>query len=192
MASAVQTEVRKEPSVIGLPLKRMEDPKFITGTGRFVEDVVLPNALYGTFVRSLHAHARILSVDVTEALEGPSVKLVLTAKDLVDHVEEVSTIQWDRNAKATHRTVLASDEVNFAGEAVALVVAEDQASAEDAAELVHVDYEPLPAVVDPIKALEKDSPKVHSYLPDNLAYYSEKNSGDTRKAFKEADFVVKF
>ena len=67
MASAVQTEVRKEPSVIGLPLKRMEDPKFITGTGRFVEDVVLPNVLYGVFVRSLHAHARILSVDVSQA-----------------------------------------------------------------------------------------------------------------------------
>ena len=125
-------------------------------------------------------------------MKDPSVKAVLTAKDLANHVEEMSTIQWDRDAKATHRTALASDEANFAGEAVALVVAEDLASAEDAAELVQVDYEPLPVVVDPIKALEKDSPKVHSYLPDNLAYYSEKNAGDIRKAFRDADFVVKF
>ena len=191
MPSAVQAEVRKEPSVIGQPLKRMEDPKFITGTGRYVDDIALPNMLRGVFVRSPHAHAKILKIDATEAVRNPAVRLVLTAKDLAETTEEMPSIVWDRNAKATHRLALASDEANFVGEAVALVVADDLASAEDAAELVQVEYEPLPVVVDPLKALEKDSPKVHSYLPDNLAYHSVRSSGDVSKAFRDADFIIK-
>lgn len=191
MPSAVQTEIRKEPSIIGQPLKRMEDPKFITGTGRYVDDISLPNILHGAFVRSPHAHARMLSVDVSKALRNPSVRLVLTAKDLADLTDEIPTIEWEEEAKATHRLALASGEVNFAGEAVALVVAADPASAEDAAELVQVDYEPLPVVVDPVKALEEDSPRVHHYLPDNLAYRTAINAGDINKAFREADFVIK-
>ncbi|HUK75509.1 MAG TPA: molybdopterin cofactor-binding domain-containing protein, partial [Nitrososphaerales archaeon] len=191
MASAVQTELRKEATIIGQPLRRMEDPRFITGTARYVDDIVLPGMLHGVFVRSPEAHAKILSISAYEALRNPSVKLVVTAKDLADSTEEMPTLGWGRESKATHTLALAADQVNFVGEAVALVVAEDQASAEDAAEAVQVEYDPLPVVVDPVKALEAGSPKVHGGFPDNLANRYVRNAGDVKRAFKEADFVVK-
>ncbi|MDA4124710.1 MAG: xanthine dehydrogenase family protein molybdopterin-binding subunit [Thaumarchaeota archaeon] len=191
MASAVQTSVKREPTVVGQPLKRMEDPKFITGSAHFLDDLVLPKMLRACFVRSAYAHARIKGIDATEALKHPSVRLVFTSKDIVKDVTEVGTLDWGEEAKATHRYPLALDEVNFAGEAVAVVIAEDAASAEEAAELVHVQYEPLTPVVDAEKALRRGSPKVHSYLADNLAYRTQASAGNVKKAFAEADHVVK-
>lgn len=191
MASAVQTSVRKKGGVIGKPFKRMEDPRFITGTARFIEDITPPNTLHACFVRSTYAHARIRGIDVSQAVLHPSVRLVLTAKEMVEDVAEMPSVEWGESVKATHRYPLASDEVNFSGEAVATVIADDFASAEEAAELVQVDYGPLPAVVDTENALGKDSPKVHSYIPDNLAYHSESSSGNIRKAFAQADHVIR-
>jgi carbon-monoxide dehydrogenase large subunit len=191
MGSTVQTSVRKKGQVVGQPLRRMEDPRFITGSARFMEDITPPDTLHACFVRSTYAHARINGIDVSQAVQHPSVRLVLTAKEMVNEVDEVPTAEWGEDVKATHRYVLASGEVNFSGEAVAVVVVDDFASAEEAAELVRADYEPLPAIIDVEKSLEKDSPKVHSYLPDNLAYYSENSSGNIRKAFAQADHVVK-
>jgi len=191
MASTVQTSVRKKSGVVGQPLKRMEDPKFITGSARFMEDVALPNTLHACFVRSTYAHARIKGIDVSQAVQHPSVRLVLTAKEMMKDVTEMPSVEWEEGAKATHRYALAFDEVNFSGEAVAVVIADDLASAEEAADLVQVDYEPLRVVVDAEKALEKDSPRVHPYLLDNLAYHSETSSGNIRKAFAQADHVVR-
>jgi carbon-monoxide dehydrogenase large subunit len=191
VSSAVQTSVQKETSVIGRPLIRMEDPKFITGTGRFLDDIRLPGMLYGHFVRATYAHAKINGIDLSEAKSHPSVRLILAASDIQKDVSEMATIEWDEDAKGTHRLPLASGEVNFEGEPVALVVADDPASAEEAAEQVKVDYDPLPAVVDAERALEKGSPKVHEYLPDNLAYRNQKSYGNVAHAFKAADHVVR-
>jgi carbon-monoxide dehydrogenase large subunit len=191
MASAVQTSVKREHAVVGQPLKRMEDPKFITGSGHFIDDISLPKMLHACFVRSAYAHARIGRIDVSKALMHPSVRLVLTAKDIAKEVDELPTLEFGDDSKATHRFPLALDEANFSGEAVAVVIAEDAASAEEGAELVEVEYDPLPPVVDAEKALERGSPKVHSYLPDNLAYRSETSAGDVKKAFAEADRIVK-
>jgi len=190
--SSVQTVVKKEPSIIGQPLKRLEDPRFITGTGRFTDDISLPNMLHGFFVRSLHAHARIESVSIEEAAKQPGVRLVLTGSDVVDQVGEMPTMDWGQESKATHRPILAVREANFAGEAVALIVADDPLSAEDASELVRVDYAPLPPVVDPVRATERGSAKVHDYLDDNIGYRASILAGNIRKAFKDADHVVSF
>ncbi len=183
--------VKEETAILGRPLKRVEDPKFVTGTGLFADDIVLPEMLHAVFVRSLHAHARIGQVDVSEAVQQPGVRLVLTGEDLVDRVNKMPTLRGRGDSKSTDRPVLPHQEVNFAGEAVALVVADDVYSAEDAAELVRVDYEELPAVVDIDKAATPGSPRVHEYLKDNIGYRSSKSSGDVAKAFREADHVIK-
>ncbi|MDV3277015.1 MAG: xanthine dehydrogenase family protein molybdopterin-binding subunit [Nitrososphaerales archaeon] len=190
--ASVQTSVRKEAAVLGQPLKRVEDMKFITGTGSFTDDVVLPHMLHGWFVRSLHAHARIKEVDVSEAVSLPGVRLVLAGRDLVKKINSMPTLEGWGETKATDRPVLAVQEANFAGEPIALVVAEDPYTAEDAAELVKITYDPLPAVVDPVKAAQPGSPKVHDYLKDNIGYRSTKSFGSISKAFKAADHVVKF
>ena len=191
MASTAQVLARKEEGHLGKPMARMEDPKFITGTGRFIDDIRLPGMLRAAFVRATYAHAMILSIDVSRARESQGVRLVLTASDLAAEVEEVPSVGWSRESVATHRRVLAADEVNFVGEPVAMVVAEDEASAQRGAELVDVEYDPLPAVIDPEKALEKGSPKVHSYLKDNVGYHFERSFGNVRKAFAAADHIVK-
>jgi carbon-monoxide dehydrogenase large subunit len=191
MSTEIQVAVKKETSVIGLPLKRLEDPNFITGTGKYIDDIRLPNTLHASFARSLQAHAKIRSIDVSRAASHPSVRLVLTGKDMMNDVGKMQTVDNREEAKPTTRYALAVDEVNYAGEPIALIVAEDRYSAVDAAELVEVDFEPLPVVIDPEKALEKSSPKVHDYLHDNIGYHFKMESGNVEKVFEEADHVVK-
>src|SRR5256712_13017931 len=187
----MQAVVKEENPVLGQPLKRVEDPKFITGTGLFADDIPIPDVLHSVFVRSLYAHARIKRVDVTEALKQPAVKMVLTGQDLLNRVNKMPTVGEWGDTKRTDRPVLPLDEVNFAGEAVALVVADDVYSAEDAAELVQGEYEALPAVVDMDRAASPDSPKVPAYRGVNIGYRSTKSSGDVLKAFREADHIIK-
>lgn len=191
LAHEVQTTVRVPQTVFGKPLRRMEDRSFVTGSGPFLTDMEAPEMLHGFFVRSVYAHARIKDVDLTEAQEHPGVRLIVTAATMAGHVQEMPTSEASDEIQVTHRHPLPLDEVNFVGEPIALVVADDAASAQEASELVRVDYEPLPAVVDLEKALEPDSPKVHSYLKSNRAYRSETSSGNVRKAFREADKVVR-
>ena len=188
---STQAVLKEETGVLGQPLKRVEDPKFVTGTGLFADDIALPEMLHSVFVRSPYAHARIKRVDVTEALKQPSVRLVLTGQDLLNLVDKMPAVGEGGDTKPTDRPVLPLAEVNFAGEAVALVVADDVYSAEDAAELVQVDYEALPTVVDIEKAASPASPRVHEYLNDNVGYRSTKAFGDVAKAFREADHVIK-
>jgi aerobic carbon-monoxide dehydrogenase large subunit len=191
LASATQTVSRKAASVIGQPLKRVEDPKFITGTGAYTSDLLPARTLHAAFVRSLHAHAKVTGVDCSKASVIPGVVLALTGKDLLGEVEMMPTVgDWDPDSKPTRRHVLAVDEVNFAGEAVAMVVAEDPYTAEDGAEAVEVTYEALPAVVDPVTALERGAPKVHDYHKDNLAFRSTIKHGSVAKAFKKPDHLI--
>ena len=157
--------------------------------------------LHAVFVRSTQAHARVVKVETADALSHPGVVAVLTAADLEGHVkplmggggeaEAAEDEGWGANKSGVVWKALAAETVNYVGEAVAVVIAEDAYSAEDGAELVSVEYDSLPAVIDPEAALKPGSPKVHDYLADNVASRTSFSAGDVEKAFKRADDVIK-
>src|SRR5438093_8064554 len=152
--------VEPEPAVIGYgPLKRKEDPRFIRGKGNYVDDVSLPGMLHGAVLRSPVAHARIVSIDTSAAQQHPKVHAVITGKDL-----EAQGLAWMPTISADTQAVLATDKVRFQGQEVAFVVADDRYSARDALELIDVDYEPLPAVVDAQRALDADAAVVRDEI----------------------------
>ena len=199
MASA-QVTVQKGKRLVGQSLKRTEDPKFITGKGTYLDDLRLPEMLYAAFVRSPHAHAKVLSVDASPALQMAGVVAVLTGRDIDGKVKNMPTVDSaggegggssSGGKKATIRKALATDEVNYVGEAVAAVFAETMYAAADAADTVTVEYEPLDAVVDVEAALKPGSPKVHAEFSDNIAHHYVHRVGDVSAAFKKADVVVK-
>ncbi|HEY6283780.1 MAG TPA: molybdopterin cofactor-binding domain-containing protein, partial [Nitrososphaerales archaeon] len=191
MASQLDVATKSHGSVVGQPLKRLEDQRFITGSATYMDGIDLPNMLHASFVRSTYAHARITHTDTSLALQHPSARLVLTAESIVNEMGLMPTVESEEQGKATPRYPFGIDEANFEGECLAMVVAEDAASAQEVAELVQIDYDPLPVVIDPENALKEDSPLVHSYLQSNLAYHNVKSSGNIKKAFREADHVVK-
>jgi carbon-monoxide dehydrogenase large subunit len=197
---SAQVSVQKGKRLVGQSLKRTEDPKFMTGSGMYLDDLRLPEMLYAAFVRSPHAHAKVVKVDVSPALALPGVVAALTGRDIDGKVEDMPTVDkagseggasTGAHKRATIRKMLAIDEVNFAGEPVAVVFAETMYAAEDAAEAVEVDYEPLDAVVDVEAAMRPSSPKVHDQFPNNVAYHFMHRFGDVDAAFRKADVVVK-
>ncbi len=151
---------------IGQPVRRVEDQRFLTGRGNFVDDVILPQQAYGALVLSPHAHARILSVDTSAAAASPGVICVLTGKDAIaDKIGGLPPyflpVAWGGPpAFSTTRPILIADRVRCIGDRVAYVVAETEAQARDAADLVKVEYEVLPCIVDVEKAARDDAPKV--------------------------------
>jgi carbon-monoxide dehydrogenase large subunit len=170
-------------------LKRKEDPRFVRGVGTYVDDVKLPGMLYGAVLRSPLAHARIKSMDVSAAQQHPKVHAVITGKDL-----EGLKLAWMPTMSADVQAVLATDKVRYQGQEVAFVVADDHYSARDALELIDVEYEPLPAVVNARKALDPDAPVIRDDIDgkaDNHIFDWE--SGDreaTDAVFARADVVV--
>ncbi len=152
----------------GSRVNRIEDARLLTGEGTFVDDVALPGMLHACFVRSPVARARVRGVDTGAATALPGVQAVFLAADLNPGVREQWHTSIGRDAPETPRPPLAEDEVRFVGDPVALVVAESRYLAEDAAELVEVDYEHLPPVVD-YAAAEAAEAQVHPHLPGNLA-----------------------
>ncbi len=133
---------------VGARVNRVEDARLVSGHGVYVDNIALPGLLHARFVRSPFPRARIRSIDTSEALTLPGVRFVFTAKDLNPHVKEQWHTATGELSPETPRPPLAEDEVRFAGDAVALVVAESAALAADAADVVDVDFDPLPAVVD--------------------------------------------
>ena len=182
--STLQEAITKSKDIVGYPMKRVEDPRLVTGEGRYLDDIRLPDTLYGVFVRAAYAHAKIKGIGLSAVQHD--VALVLTARDF-KHVKNMPTTGNDSEKTDSPRPVLAIDEVNYLGEAIALVVAKDLYAAEDAAELVMVDYEPLEAVEDLEKALKPNAARTHDYLSNNIAYHSKYESGDVDKVFEEAD-----
>ncbi len=176
---------------IGKPLKRKEDPRLIQGLAHYVDDIRLPEMHYVGIVRSPHAHARIRSVDVSKAKSAPGVVAVLTGRDLRGAIGPVPCAAQIPDMKMALRPVLADDRVRFVGEPVAAVVATDRYAARDAMDLVEVDYEPLTPVVNPEKALAKGAPVLHEQYNDNVAYRWKLEGGDLKKAFKQADKVIR-
>jgi aerobic carbon-monoxide dehydrogenase large subunit len=176
---------------IGKAMKRKEDPRLIQGLAHYVDDLQFAGMLHAAVIRSPHAHARIRSVDAGKARTASGVVAVLTGEDVRGAIGMIPCAAQIPGMKAALRPVLATEKVRFVGEPVAIVVASDRYLARDAADLVEVDYDPLPAVVDPEKAIEKSSPLLYDQFKDNIAYRWELEGGDVKKAFKQADRVVK-
>jgi len=184
---------------IGQAVRRVEDQRFLTGAGRYVDDIVLPGMCHGVNVLSPHAHARIKKVDATKAKAAPGVLLVLTGKDVAaDHIGAFTAalMPEDVGAPKGHRIfqqVLQSDKARFVGDRIAFVVAETLAQARDAAELVEVEYEELPAVALIADAAKDGAPKVWDDNPNgNVAFmlmFGNKEATDA--AFARAKHVVK-
>lgn len=160
-------------SLFGASVKRMEDPQLITGRGKYVDDITLPNMLHMTILRSPYAHARIKRIDVSQALKQAGVVKVITGEEIR---KECNLLQlgWDASAlgsKVPARYPLAVEKTRYVGDPVAAVIASDKYAAVDATDLVSVDYEPRPVIVDPEKAMEKDAPLVHDELGSNVSWY---------------------
>ncbi len=184
------TTVTRTETLVGKGIRRREDPRLITGTATYVDDIKMPGMNHACIVRSPYGAARIKSIDAKAALERPGVAAVFTGKD-TQHVGPVPCGASLPGLRVPHHHILAVDRVYFVGHPVAVVVASDRYIARDAAELVEVDYEPLPAVTDIEKALEPGAPAVHPEWPDNVSFTFHQEGGETEKAFAAADVVVK-
>jgi carbon-monoxide dehydrogenase large subunit len=167
--------------LVGQAIKRREDPRLITGQGTFLDDIKLPGMTHACVLRSPYAHAKIKSIDTSKAKSHPGVVAVFTGEDMLDLNPLPCAWQAGRvkNNVNTPR-VLAVGEVHFAGDPVALVIAEDRYIARDACDLIEVEYEPLPVVVDAKKATEPGAPQLHENAPNNIVM--EWEAGDKAKA----------
>jgi carbon-monoxide dehydrogenase large subunit len=172
-------------SILGSRVLRTEDPRFVTGEARYTEDVPVEGAAHAVFVRSFVAHGSLNGFDLSEALAGPGVIGVFTAADLdLPKMWEFGSIPQE-----FARPVLAADVVRFVGEAVAVIVAETRAQALDAAEAVFMDIDPLPAVVDAVRATEDGAPLVFPEAGTNVAMRFD--LGEDPSFFDDADLVVR-
>jgi aerobic carbon-monoxide dehydrogenase large subunit len=175
----------------GAPVQRLEDPRLLRGRGTFVDDIDLPEMLHAAVLRSTHARARILTIDTSAARALPGVHLVLTASDLGE-VLEPSPLLVPHQALTQPRTQLplAKSEVRYVGEAVAYVVADTRYIAEDALDLIDVEYEPLPVVHSLEVAAASEAPLVHTDIPGNVAAHFVQTVGDPDKVFADAPHIM--
>ena len=176
---------------VGQAMKRKEDPRLVSGTSTYVDDVVLPGMLHMAVTRSIHAHARIKRVDISKAQKLPGVVAVVTGEEAAAQCGPIPCAASIPDMKNAQRHLLAVDKVRFVGEPVAVVVAENKYIARDAADLIEIDYEPLAAVVNPEKAMDPASPRLYDEFSDNIAYNFAFESGNTEEAFQKADVIVK-
>ncbi len=178
---------------VGQAMKRVEDPRLITGSAKYLEDIQLPAMTYAAILRSPHAHAKIKSINTDKAKKLPGVIGVFTGKDFA-HLNPLP-IAWQAGGvknNANSPKILETDKVTHLGAGVAVVVAENRYVAEDALELIQVDYEVLPAVTNAKKATEAGAPQIHENAPNNINM--EWECGDaaaTDKALGSAEVVVK-
>lgn len=187
-------EVTRGTAWVGQPLPRREDLRLVRGQGSYIGDINRPKMLHLRFVRSAQAHARIVSVDLSAALKVPGVVAGFTGHDLVGcgmrNILIPSLVpDVPGELRVPPSLPLAVDRVVFHGEPLAVLVGADRYTLEDAAELVRVEYESLPVVVDPERALEADSPRVYEWWPDNVLY-RQTMGNDASEAFAEADVVI--
>ncbi|MDJ0349065.1 aerobic carbon-monoxide dehydrogenase large subunit [Cryobacterium sp. PH29-G1] len=171
-------------------MQRKEDPRFVRGKGHYVDDIVLPGMLHGAILRAPVAHARLVSIDTTKALAHKGVVAVITGTDL-----QALGLAWAPTLSMDVQAVLVTDKVRFQGQEVAFVVADDRYAARDALELIEVEYDVLPPVVDARKALDADAPVIRDDLEgrtDNHIFdWEAGNKAETDAVFANADVVVK-
>lgn len=178
--------------IIGSTVKRREDPRLITGNGTYTDNMTLPKMVYLTILRSPHAHARIKKIDASKAKALPGVLAVYTGNDLKNGGVNPIPVGWVLpDIKIGPHYPLAIDTARYTGDGVAAVVAKDRFTARDALDLIDVDYEPLPVVVDGEKATQSGAPQLHPEAPNNIAFYWKIGGGDVDKALAEADGVIK-
>lgn len=184
-------------ALIGAEVKRREDPRLVQGQGTYVSDLRLPGMLYVAIARSPYAHARILSIDKASALAQPDVVAVYTGTDLLDLCQPLPLASSGEGGSGpqryTGRTryVLAVERVRHVGEAVAAVVARSPEAALEAALALAIEWEPLPAVVDPLAAIDPAAPVIFEDLPDNIDHRRRRQKGDVEAAFASAHRVVR-
>ena len=176
--------------VIGKSLLRREDYRFLTGTATYLDDIDIPGALHANFVRSPHAHARVRSIDFERAAAASGVVAVVTGRELAAWTVNLRIAPPIEGLQPTEVSTLPVDKVRFPGDPIACVVAADRYLAEDAAELVDVEYEALAPVVDMFKALEPGAPLVDDSLSSNLVSHQNFTAGHVDRRFGEADRVV--
>ena len=187
----------------GRSIKRFEDPQLLTGKGTFVDDIKLPDMLYAYVLRSPHAHAHIVAINVSAALNLTGVVAVLIGEDLEEALRTVPSRPLADQAVAQaqgsggdevvapDQPVLAVERVCFVGQPVAVVVAEERSTARDAADLITVEYEPIPPILDTLAALGAESALVHPDIGTNIGMRINREGGDLESAFAQADRVIR-
>ena len=178
------------PKFIGARVRRKEDPRLISGTATYTDDITLPRMAYAALTRSTEAHARVAAVDTTGAAGLPGVLAVYTGADLKDAIAPLPCVHSIEGLKEPPHPAVAVDEVNYVGDAVAVVIADTPAQAEDAARAVMVEYEPLPVVTDVVAAADAGAALVHVDLETNVAFTSVTDVGDVDAAFDAAAIVL--
>ncbi|MEZ5391516.1 MAG: molybdopterin cofactor-binding domain-containing protein [Bryobacterales bacterium] len=179
--------------MFGSAIRRREDPRLITGAAQYTDDIVLPGMLYAAMLRSPYAHARINSIDKSEAEQASGVVAVYTAADIEGELNPMPCAWLLPNAGLTvaDYPCLAKDIVRYVGDIVAVVVAETRYQAYDALDLITVDYDPLPSVTDPQEAAKEGAPKLHENIEGNQAFHWTVSGGDVDAAFANADVVIR-
>ena len=172
----------KEYSVIGQRLPRKDAREKVVGEAKYAADMTLPKMLFGKILRSPYPHAKIIHIDTSKAEKLPGVKAVVTGKDSPGEKLGI----W---GAIRERQYLPMDKVRFIGEAIAGVAATDEDTAQDALELIEVEYEELPAVFDVEEAMKEGAPQVHDHAERNISLHRSWNFGDVEKGFKESDYV---
>ena len=179
--------------IFGSGIRRREDPRLITGTASYTDDLTLPGMVHAAVLRSPHAHARIKKIDTSKAKAAEGVVAVFTGAD-TDGVIKPMPCAWlipNSALKTVPYPAIAKEVVRYAGDAVAVVVAENRYQAQDALDLIEVQYEALPVVIDPQKAMEPGAPQVHAEAPNNQAFHWVLSVGDVDTVFDKAEVVVK-
>jgi aerobic carbon-monoxide dehydrogenase large subunit len=182
-----------QSTYVGQPLPRPEDRRFIQGAATYIDDIELPGMVFAAFVRSPHAHARVKSVKVDAALDHPKGLCVLTGAEAVKVSRPMPVYSYEpaQKIETPAYPCLAAERVRFVSEPVAVVAAADRYSADDVAELVDVDYEPLPVIMDPELSMKPSAMKLHDNLDNNIGLQLVRQGGDVKAAFAEADGVLR-
>src|SRR5512133_1885317 len=177
-------DIKKNYSVIGKTVRKIDGRAKVTGGAKYTGDLEFPNLLHGKILTSPHAHARILRIDTSEAEKLRGVKAVITHKDVPAVKYGISPARWDEN-------ILCIDKVRFVGDKVAAVACVDEETCYRALELIRVEYEPLPAVLDFLRSMDEGQPRVHDEYCRNINVEIHQNFGDVETALAGAHHVRK-
>ena len=181
----------KPTDYIGKSIPRSDASRLLRGKGHYVDDIQLPRMVHAVFLRSPHAHAKIISIDIKEAEKAKGVIAIYTGNDIAKHVEPyVGVLSHLPGLRSPAQYPLAVDVARWQGEPVAVVVCSSRALGEDALELINISYEPLPAVTDTMDALSSESPLIHREYDSNLAWKREVEVGSLDEALSGDDVVV--
>ena len=172
-------------SVIGKRVHNIDGPEKVTGSAKYTFDIVLPNMLYGKILRSPYPHAKIVNIDTSQAERLVGVKAIVTGKDTLGHKQGI----WRRFPELCDEEILCRTKVRYIGDPVAAVAATSEDTAEEALDLIEVEYEPLPAVFDPMEAIKEDAPQIHEGVELNINVTRHIEWGDVDEAFKHCDYI---